>query len=88
MLTRLQARVDEDRQPKSDLTVGQAIEQWLVPVLATNCASHRARKTGWRSGATSSSTLAVRSRLGACARSRPRWGYTSLSSRQPAGSGW
>jgi hypothetical protein len=29
MLTRLQARVDEDRQPKSDLTVRQAIDQWL-----------------------------------------------------------
>jgi hypothetical protein len=29
MLTRLQARVDEDRHPKSDLTVRQAIEQWL-----------------------------------------------------------
>ena len=28
-LTRLQARVDEDRQPKSDLTVRQAIDQWL-----------------------------------------------------------
>jgi integrase len=28
-LTRLQARVDQDRQPKSDLTVRQAIEQWL-----------------------------------------------------------
>ena len=29
VLTRLQARVDEDRQPKSDLTVRQAIDQWL-----------------------------------------------------------
>lgn len=29
VLTRLQARVDEDRRPKSDLTVRQAIEQWL-----------------------------------------------------------
>ena len=29
VLTRLQARVDEDRHPKSDLTVRQAIEQWL-----------------------------------------------------------
>jgi integrase len=28
-LTKLQARVDEDRQPKSNLTVRQAIEQWL-----------------------------------------------------------
>jgi len=28
-LTRLQARVDEDRQPKADLTVRQAIDQWL-----------------------------------------------------------
>jgi integrase len=27
--TRLQVGVDEDRQPKSDLTVRQAIEQWL-----------------------------------------------------------
>jgi integrase len=29
LLTQLQARVDEDRQPKSDLTVRQAIDQWL-----------------------------------------------------------
>jgi len=28
-LTRLQARVDEDRQPKSDLTVRQTVDQWL-----------------------------------------------------------
>jgi integrase len=28
-LTRMQAQVDEDRHPKSDLTVRQAIDQWL-----------------------------------------------------------
>jgi integrase len=28
-LTRLQNQVDEDRHPKSDLTVRQAIDQWL-----------------------------------------------------------
>ncbi len=28
-LTRLQGQVDEDRHPKSDITVGRAIEQWL-----------------------------------------------------------
>jgi hypothetical protein len=28
-LTRLQGQVDEDRHPKTDITVGQAIQQWL-----------------------------------------------------------
>ena len=28
-LTRLQAQVDEDRHPKSGITVGQAVTQWL-----------------------------------------------------------
>src|SRR4051794_30989353 len=28
-LTRLQRQVDEDQQPKSNITVRQAIEQWL-----------------------------------------------------------
>ena len=28
-LTRLQAQVDEDRHPKSEITVGQAVTQWL-----------------------------------------------------------
>lgn len=28
-LTRRQGRVDEDRNPTSDITVGRAIEQWL-----------------------------------------------------------
>ncbi len=28
-LTRMQGQVDEDRHPKSDITVGRAIEQWL-----------------------------------------------------------
>ena len=28
-LTRLQSQVDEDRHPKTDITLGQAIEQWL-----------------------------------------------------------
>jgi hypothetical protein len=29
ILTKLQRQVDEDRHPKSDITVRQAIEQWL-----------------------------------------------------------
>src|SRR5207344_2136098 len=28
-LTKLQRQVDEDKHPKSDITVAQAIEQWL-----------------------------------------------------------
>jgi hypothetical protein len=28
-LTRLQSQVDEDRHPKSEITVGQAVAQWL-----------------------------------------------------------
>jgi integrase len=28
-LTRLQSQVDENRHPKSDITIGQAIAQWL-----------------------------------------------------------
>lgn len=31
-LSRLQVQVDEDKHPKSDLTVRQAIDQWLVGV--------------------------------------------------------
>ena len=31
-LTRLQAQVDEDRHPKSGITVGQAVSQWLEVV--------------------------------------------------------
>jgi len=32
-LTRLQSQVDEDKQPKSKITVRQAIEQWLDVVV-------------------------------------------------------
>jgi integrase len=51
-LARLQVRVDEDRQPKSDLTVRQAIEQWLEVARledTTRCRS-RAQLASARSG--------------------------------------
>jgi hypothetical protein len=32
-LTRLQDQVDEDTDPKSDITVGQAVERWLEVVV-------------------------------------------------------
>jgi hypothetical protein len=33
-LTRLQRQVDEDIHPKSDITVRQAVEQWMDVVAA------------------------------------------------------
>jgi integrase len=40
-LTRLQSQVDEDKQPKSNLTVRQAIEQWLDVVVLEDTTRER-----------------------------------------------